>query len=157
MNIKPTANYGAQITQAIARDKVFQLESALKTMPQVDCPVRNIFASGLYAREITMPAGTVITGAVHKSQHITIISKGCVHVLRPEGIVEFSAPAMFISEPGTKNAVHVIEDTVWTTVHPNVDDSRDMDVLVERYTTSKNADLLGHDLLASDEIKKVEV
>lgn len=156
MNIKPAENYGANITQAIARDKVFQLESLLKTLPQVDCPVRNVFAPGIYAREITMQAGTVITGAVHRFQHITVISKGRLRVLRPEGIVEFAAPAMFISEPGTKNAVHVLEDAVWTTFHPNPDDSQDLDTLVERYTTSKNSDLLGHAMLASEENKKVE-
>lgn len=156
MNITPVENYGHQIAQAVERDKVYRLESALMSMPQVDCRVRNLFADGLYAREMTLPAGTVITGAVHKTQHITIISKGRVHVLRPEGPVEFAAPAMFVSEPGVKNAVHALEDTVWTTFHPNVDNSQDMDVLVERYTTSKNADLLGNRLLAHDEIKKVE-
>ena len=118
--------------------------------------MRNLFADGLYAREMTLPAGTVITGAVHKTQHITIISQGRVLVLRPEGPQEFAAPAMFVSEPGVKNAVHALEDTVWTTFHPNADNTQDMDVLVERYTTSKNADLLGNRQLAHDETKKVE-
>jgi hypothetical protein len=134
---------------------VYRLESALLTMPQVDCPVRNVFADGLYAREMTIPAGTVITGAVHKTQHITIISKGRVHVLRPEGPLEFAAPAMFISEPGVKNAVHALEDTVWTTLHPNADNEQSVDVLVERYTTSKNSELLGNRQLAH-EITKLE-
>lgn len=156
MNIKPVENYGQEIAQAVARDKVYRLESVLMSMPQVDCPVRNLFADGLYAREMTLPAGTVITGAVHKTQHITIISQGRVLVLRPEGPQEFAAPAMFVSEPGVKNAVHALEDTVWTTFHPNADNTQDMDVLVERYTTSKNADLLGNRQLAHDETKKVE-
>lgn len=156
MKIEPVENYGSKISQAVARDKVFRLEASLKTMPQVDCPVRNFFSKGLYAREITLPAGTVITGAIHKDQHITIISKGRVHVMRPEGAVEFEAPAIFISEPGTKNAVHAIEETVWTTFHPNPDDIQDMEVLVERYTTSKNSDLLGNRQLEHQQMKKVE-
>lgn len=156
MNIKPVENYGQEIGQAVARDKVYRLESVLMTMPQVDCPVRNLFADGLYAREMTLPAGTVITGAVHKTQHITIISKGRVMVLRPEGPKEFEAPAIFISEPGVKNAVHVLEDAVWTTFHPNADNSQDIEILVERYTTSKNSDLLGNRQLANYETKKVE-
>lgn len=156
MKIQPVENYGQNIAQAVARDKVFRLEAGLKQLPQVDCPVRNMFANGLYAREMTIPAGTVVTGAIHKTQHITIISKGRIQVLRPEGTVEFAAPAMFISEPGVKNAVHALEDTVWTTFHPNPDNTQDLDVLVERYTTSKNADLLGNHQLAHDEMKKVE-
>lgn len=150
MEITPIQNYGAQLAQAAARAKVYALETALLAMPQVDCPVRNLFADGLYAREMTLPAGTVITGAVHKTQHITIISKGMVRVLRPEGAVVFVAPAMFISEPGVKNAVHALEDTVWTTFHPNVDNEQSVDVLVERYTTSKNSELLGNRQLAHE-------
>lgn len=156
MNIKPVENYGQGITQAVQRDKVFRLEAQLLTLPQVDCPVRNVFADGIYAREMTLPAGTVITGAVHKTQHITIISKGRVHVLRPEGPQEFVAPAMFVSEPGVKNAVHVLEDAVWTTFHPNADNEQSIDVLVERYTTSKNSDLLGNRQLSHEAALKVE-
>lgn len=130
------------------RAQINRLEARLLTMPQVDCPVRHIFASGMYAREMTIPAGTVITGAVHKTQHITILSKGRIQVLREEGVIELTAPATFISSPGTKNAVHVIEEAVWTTFHPNPDDEHDLDVLVPRYITSTNADLLGNRQLA---------
>lgn len=147
------ANYGASIAAAVARDKVFRLEAALMKLPQVDCPVRNIFAAGLYAREMTLPAGTVITGAVHKTEHITVLSKGRVQLMRPEGVEEYAAPCTFISPPGMKNAVHVLEDTVWTTFHPNSDDEKSVDVLVERYTTSKNADLLGNRQLAHESTK----
>lgn len=153
MNILPVDGYGSSIAKATMRDKVYRLESELMKMPQVVCPVRNIFADGLYAREMTLPAGTVITGAVHKTEHITIISKGRVQVVRPEGAQEFSAPCIFISKPNTKNAVRVLEDTVWTTFHPNPDNQENMDVLVERYTTSKNSDLLGNRQLGHEKLR----
>ena len=151
--ITAASNYGASITDALCRDRVYRLEAALKQMPQVDCPVRNIFAAGLYAREMSLPAGTVITGAVHKTEHITVLSKGRVQLMRPDGVQEYAAPCLFISPPGMKNAVHVLEDTVWTTFHPNADDEQSLDVLVERYTTSKNADLLGNCQLAHESSK----
>lgn len=141
---------------AALRTQVERLEAHLLTMPQVECPVRHIFAAGLYAREMTLPAGTVITGAVHRTQHITILSQGRIQVLRPEGPVELVAPATFISEPGTKNAVHVIEEAVWTTFHPNQDDERDLDVLVPRYTTSTNAELLGNRQVGHNPITALE-
>ena len=140
--VAPAANYGASIAAAVGRDRIYRLEAALRSMPQVDCPVRNLFADGLYVREMTLPAGTVIVGALHKTEHVTIISKGRVRVVRPDGMEEFTAPAMFISQPGAKNAVHVIEDSAWTTIHANPDNERDIDVLVERFTTSKNSELM---------------
>lgn len=141
--VTPVANYGAGIAAAVGRDQIYRLEAALRSMPQTDCPVRNLFAAGLYMREMTLPAGTVIVGAVHKTEHVTIISKGRVQVVRPDGMEEFTAPATFVSQPGAKNAVHVIEDSVWTTIHANPGDERDIDVLVERFTTSKNSELMG--------------
>lgn len=156
MIILAVENYGATITSAAARAKVYRLESVLLAMPQVNCPVHNMFAAGLYAREMTIPAGTVITGAVHKTQHITVISKGRIRVMSPDGgTVELAAPAMFISEPGVKNAGLALEDTVWTTFHANPDDEENMDVLVERLSTSKNSELLGNRQL-SHEVTKLE-
>lgn len=156
MNIQPVENYGQEISQAVERDKVFRLETVLMTMPQVDCPVKSYFLDGVYAREMKIPANTVITGAIHKESHTTMISRGRVLVMRPSGAVEYVAPMTFLTEAGTKNAVHALEDTTWITFHHNPDNSEDMDVLVERYTTSKNADLLGNRQLAHDDTKKVE-
>jgi len=150
IKVKPVVGYGQQIAAAVLRDKVYRLESLLLTMPQIDCPVRNYFADGLYAREMTIPAGTVVTGAVHKTQHLVVLSKGRVLVAGPDGPVERVAPYIGISEPGVKNAVHVIEDAVWTTFHANPDDEKSIDVLVERHTTSKNSDLLGNRQIAHD-------
>lgn len=149
MNITPAENYGASLGHA----RIYDLEAALRKMPQVDCPVRNIFANGLYAREVTMPAGAVVTGVVHKTEHITILSKGRVRVIGGE---ELTAPCLFISKPGTKNAVWVIEEAVWTTIHANPTNEQDMDVIVPMLTTSKNSDLLCNRLLNNETVKEVE-
>ena len=37
------------------RDYVQRLEDAIAQMPQAECPVRNHFAPGIYAREMTIP------------------------------------------------------------------------------------------------------
>jgi hypothetical protein len=39
------------------RDKIFAAEAFLKEQPQVDIPVQHYFSQGVYAREITIPAG----------------------------------------------------------------------------------------------------
>lgn len=82
------------------------------------CPVQHFFAPGSYAREITMPAGLVVVGKIHKHAHVNVISKGRVRVFTEGGgVQDLAAPCTFVSQPGTKRAVLVVEDTVWTTVH----------------------------------------
>lgn len=123
------------------RAKVLALEEELSRLPQVDCPVRHYFAPGIYARELTIPAGVTLTGAVHKTEHLSIVSKGRIAVSTDEGMKEVAAPYTFVSMPGTKRVGHAIEETVWTTIHPT--DTTDLDALVEELTESTNAELLG--------------
>ena len=82
------------------------------------CPVQHHFAPGAYGREMTLPAGHVVVGKIHKHAHINVISKGRVQVFtEQDGVLELAAPCTFVSSPGTKRVVHVLEETVWTTVH----------------------------------------
>ena len=82
------------------------------------CPVQHHFAPGAYGREMTLPAGLVVVGKIHKHAHMNVISKGRVQVFtEQDGVLELAAPCTFVSSPGTKRVVHVLEETVWTTVH----------------------------------------
>ena len=75
------------------------------------------FAHGLYAREVTLPAGSTATGMIHGQEHICIISKGRALVVTDDGAQEYAAPATLIVPRGRKNCVHALEETVWTTIH----------------------------------------
>ena len=82
------------------------------------CPVQHHFAPGAYAREMRLPAGIVVVGKIHKHAHVNVISQGPVRVFTEhDGVLEYAAPYTFVSSPGTKRVVYVLEDTVWTTVH----------------------------------------
>ena len=82
------------------------------------CPVQHHFAPGAYGREMTIPAGLVVVGKIHKHAHINVISKGRVQVFtEQDGVLELAAPCTFVSSRGTKRVVHVLEEAVWTTVH----------------------------------------
>ena len=122
-------------------EKVERLERAIEAMPQVDCPVRHYFVPGMYAREMTIPAGVTLTGAVHKTEHLSTISAGRIAVQTDDGVIEIAAPFTFVSKPGAKRAGHAIETTVWTTYHAT--DTTDVDALVEELTESTAAQLLG--------------
>ena len=101
------------------RARVLAMESAMLAMPEHHITIEPVhrFAQGLYAREVTLPAGTTATGMIHGQEHICIISKGRALVVIEGGTQEIAAPATMIVPRGTKNCVHALEDTVWTTIH----------------------------------------
>lgn len=125
----------------ITREKVEALEREIQRLPQVDCPVRHYFAPGMAAREMTIPAGVVITGAVHRHEHLCTVSKGRIIVSTDEGMKELEAPCTIVSKPGAKRVGYAIEETVWTTYHAT--DTTDIDKLIEEITESTTAELMG--------------
>lgn len=142
-----TVTYSGILRQRLSGDalraRILDLEAQmLAAGVHAECPVRNLFSPGEMRREMTIPAGVVLTGAVHRDRHLNIVSRGRIVVWTEEGMREIVAPYEFWSEPGTKRAGYALEETVWTTVHPNPDDETDIAVLCERYTTSKHTELM---------------
>lgn len=99
------------------RDKIETMEKLMLQMEQVPIETTHHFAKGLYAREIFIPKGTTLTGKIHKTEHMNVISKGDISVMTDEGIKRLKAPCTIISQPGTKRVGYAHEDTVWTTFH----------------------------------------
>lgn len=101
------------------RDAIFNLEDYLKTLPQVDITWVHRFTPGLYAREMQVPAGVMMTGAIHKTQHISIFLEG--KMIIPDengGSQEITAPMVEIAQPGIKRVGYAVEDVRWITLHP---------------------------------------
>jgi len=98
-----------------------ELESVmLENFPMINCPLVHRFTEGLYVREIFMPAGSLITSKIHKTQHQFFILKGAVSVWTNEGEeVYLEAPYIGITEPGTRRLLYIWEDCIWATSHPN--------------------------------------
>ena len=99
------------------RDQIQNLQDIFLAYDQVDCPLVHHFAPGVYAREIRVPAGTIVIGKIHIHAHLNIISKGSGFVATETGREYFNAPYTFTSQVGTKRAVHAITDVIWTTIH----------------------------------------
>lgn len=138
-SVMPEITFGGR--KKAMRAKVLHLERKIAEQPQVDCPVKHYFAPGIYAREMTIPAGVVLTGAVHKTEHLCIISKGRISVSTDEGVREFAAPCTFVSKAGAKRAGYAHEETVWTTIHAT--DETDLDKLCEELTDMTADKLIG--------------
>lgn len=104
------------------REKIKLLEDTLCKHPDAKfadnaCPLKHTFADNLYIREITMPANTVVTSKIHKTNHPFFVLRGDVSVVTEEGVVRIKAPYWGITKAGTKRALHIHEETVWITVH----------------------------------------
>lgn len=118
-----------------------RLEEEMMHRPQVECPIREHFSPGLYAREITIPKGACIIGAIHKTQNMAVLSRGRLRVITDGGAVEIEAHAVMTVHPGTRNAVFALEDSVWTNYHPTTE--TDPNKLVEMFTHSRRDELAG--------------
>lgn len=130
--------------QALARPKLpvalfeltaAEIEAALCRLPMLDMPLRNFFAPGIYARELTIPAGTLLTGRRHLAEHICIVSAGEITVWedgRPPEVVR--APYSIVGARGARRIGYAHEETVWTTVFRNPDELRDVDAILDLWT-----------------------
>ena len=99
------------------RDRIQAFENALMGMPQVELKVTHYFADGLYAREMFIPKGTMLTGALHLFEHINVCSQGDISVYTEGGVKRIQAPATLVCPPGSKRIGYAHEDTIWTTFH----------------------------------------
>lgn len=83
----------------------------------VELPVKHHFSHGVYARELTIPAGTMLIGKIHKHENLNIVLRGRIAIHCNGEAREFEAGDVIVSPPGTQRAGYALEDTVWMTVH----------------------------------------
>ena len=100
----------------VLEDTLLALPGAIKRYDPV-LKYEHRFAPGLYAREITIPAGMVLTTGIHKTEHFAIVSKGKCIVATEDGTECIEAPHTIHTMIGTKRAILVLEELVWTTIH----------------------------------------
>lgn len=130
------------------REKIYLIEAELAKMPQTKFETKHHFASGLYAREIFIPKGGMLTGALHKTEHLNIVTKGRITVLTEDGIKKnIKAPFTIVSRPGTKKVGYAHEDTIWTTIHATA----------ETELSKIEADLIAEDFSDPDLIRNMKI
>jgi len=124
------------------RDAIFALEEQMLEQPQLVLDVINLFAPGVYARELFMPVGTLATGMIHKTEHISIML--CGRMLIPDGeggTTEIVGPMVEIAKPGIKRVGYVTEDVRWITIHPT--DETDIEILESELVTNDITEVIG--------------
>jgi hypothetical protein len=123
------------------KETIDQFEAALAEYPAVDCPVVHRFTPGLYIRQTTIPAGTLVTSAEHKTEHPFVITQGEIEVISEnEGAVVYKAPFHGTTKPATRRMLRAITDVVWTTFH--VTKETDLEKIAEEILTPHSNPLL---------------
>lgn len=112
--------------EPVTLEQVKFLDSCIHQAVQVDAPTKHYFAPGLYAREQFIPAGAVLTGAVHKTEHLSLFV-GDVTILAEGNRIRLTGHHTFVDKPGTKRRVFAHADTWCTGFFPS--EKTDLDEL----------------------------
>lgn len=133
------------------RIKVTEFENILKKYPQLELKVIHHFSKGVYARELHIPAGVILTGEIHKFTNLNILSKGRIQVLTENGMQEVEAPFTVVSPAGTKRVARALTDCVWTTIHGT--DETDLNIIEKTFIAKSEEDFLEFCNIAQLEFK----
>ena len=114
---------------------ILNLEKSMQSMEQVSLDVTHHFSKGVYARELLIPKGTVLTGKMHKHNHLNIMVYGDIEIANSEGSKRMTGHCIFESKAGTKRAGFAHEDTLWITVDKT--DESDEEKMQESVMVSK--------------------
>lgn len=96
------------------------LEASMMEFPDelIEGPLVHRFTDGMYIREIFMPAGSLWTSKIHKTEHPYVVSYGKAAVsIDAQEWYEITAPYTGITKPGTRRVLYILEDCIWTTFH----------------------------------------
>lgn len=96
---------------------VVQMQNEIKQLPQVQLRTEHYFSDGCYARELHMPAGVFLVGALHKTNHHFIVSKGKILVKNGNIDSILKAPYHGLTKSGDKRSIFAMEDSIMTTFH----------------------------------------
>lgn len=104
----------------VAVEKITRLAQTLDAMGGIDdLPLDHWFPKGMYARQVHIPADTVATTLVHKTEHMTVLTRGDVTIYAVDGTTQrHRAPMVMMTQPGTMRAIYAHEDSAILTVHP---------------------------------------
>lgn len=101
----------------VTRESIEAMEAKCIRLPQVEMPLTHSFATGVYIREIFMPAGTFVIGHEHKTEHFNIVLTGSADVMIDGTVQQIIAPCIFKSGAGVRKLLVIHEDMRWATVH----------------------------------------
>lgn len=106
-----------ELTACPTRAQIDRLEAEIQQLPQAEIATDHTFAPGLYVRTITVPKGVTLTGKVHATDHLFIISRGDMTLVTEHGRQRVQAPFQCIGKAGVKRVGYAHAETVCTNIH----------------------------------------
>ena len=107
-------------------DQIKKLQEMMLPIQSEQPEPKHLFAPGMYLRELTVPAGMLMVGKIHKHAHFLMVLKGKAEVVSEFGRMVVEAGHVSVSPAGVKRVVLAIEDTQFITVHVNKSDTQDL-------------------------------
>ena len=86
-------------------------------MIDVDLQIKHHFSSGVYARQMTLPAGHFAVTHAHAYDHLSILASGEVLVMKDNVQVRYHAPAVITILAGCHHRIEAVQDSVWFCIH----------------------------------------
>jgi len=93
---------------------------------EVDLGIVHHFSSGVYAKQMTLPAGYTALSHSHNFDHMSILASGKVLVKTDDSeVVEYTAPTVVTIKAGINHAIYAVEDSSWFCVHATEETDED--------------------------------
>jgi hypothetical protein len=80
-------------------------------------PLKRELADGFYTREVHIPAGHLLAGAIHRKDSFVMMKSGKLIVAAAGESTVLTGPCMFMSSKGKQKIGYAVEDTVWVDIH----------------------------------------
>jgi len=113
------------------RRAILAFEEGLRQLPPHECPVDHFFTEGVYVRRMFIAAGVALVGHIHRYPCLNVV-QGDIVVATETGTRRITGHELFASPEGVKRAGWAQADTLWTTIHANADNERDIATLEAR-------------------------
>jgi len=92
-------------------------------------PIKHAFTDGVYIRQMDMPKGNAVIGAIHKHLHVWFLLTGHVTIATEDETEDYIAPCYVISQPGVKRVIIANENSTFVNIHKNPSNTQDLDKL----------------------------
>jgi hypothetical protein len=106
------------VNNVVTQDSIYQLQEIMKDFPKADVVTRHHFSDGMYAREMVMPPGSIVVGALHKTKHLFTVVSGECEVSSVHEREKITAPYLGETIPGTKRVIYSETGCTWIAFYP---------------------------------------
>lgn len=83
----------------------------------IDLHIKHHFSTGVYAKQMRLPAAHYAETHEHHYDHMSILAAGHVTVEIDGATTEYNAPAVVHIAAGKKHRIEAVTDSVWFCVH----------------------------------------